>query len=227
MLLYWRRAMGVEGLDGFQPPGLSLLALLLRPDDRLPIRRQNQPCAGIGDLDPVAAGLIDVEEEGLLDRVLVRASLDVDPILEENIRSPQNILAAVECVSEMVETAGRSGMIARIGEVVALVRDRHPHRRFRAVVEHDLFGQPATQIFFEEYPVRLDIDSQTIEVIEAAHVDAARREALRLILQGRLPFGRRLVPFGLVIELDDMAIRVSAAKCRTMAEIAIGPADIE
>src|ERR1700733_13331529 len=109
MLLYWRRAMGVEGLDGFQPPGLSFLALLLRPDDRLPVRRQNQPCAGIGDLDPVAAGLIHIEEESLLDRMLVRAGLDVDAVLEKDIRGPQNVLAAVERISEMVETARRSG----------------------------------------------------------------------------------------------------------------------
>src|SRR5579859_6143030 len=159
-------AMGMEGLDGFQTPRLPLLALLLGPDDRFPVRRQDQPRAGIGDLDPVAARLIDVKKESLLDRMLMRTGFDIDPVLQKNVRGPQNILAAVERVSEMVETARRSGMVARIGEVVTLVRDRHPHRSFGTVVEHDLLRQPASQIFFEENPVGLDVDRQAIEVIE-------------------------------------------------------------
>src|SRR5665213_1257136 len=36
-----RRAVDMEGLDGLQPPGLPLLALLLGPHDRLPVRRQD------------------------------------------------------------------------------------------------------------------------------------------------------------------------------------------
>src|SRR5271156_2222108 len=72
-----RSAVGVEGLDRFQAPGLALLALLLGPDDRLPVRREDEARAGVGDLDPVAAGLVDIEEEGLLDRVLVRTGLDM------------------------------------------------------------------------------------------------------------------------------------------------------
>src|SRR6185436_16801590 len=36
-----RRPMGMERLDCLQPPGLALLALLLGPDDRLPIGRED------------------------------------------------------------------------------------------------------------------------------------------------------------------------------------------
>ena len=64
-------------------------------------------------------------------------------------------------------------------------------------------------------------------MIEPADIDAARRKALRLIFQRGLEFGRRLVPFGLVIEFDDMAVGIAAAKRRTVPEIAIGPADLE
>ena len=64
--------MGMKRLDRLQPPRLALLAFLLGPHDRFPVRRQDQAGAGIGDLDPVAAGLVDVEEECLLDGVLVR-----------------------------------------------------------------------------------------------------------------------------------------------------------
>ena len=64
-------------------------------------------------------------------------------------------------------------------------------------------------------------------MIEAADIDAARRKALRLIFQRGFEFGRRLVPFGLVIEFDDVAVRIAAAERRTVAEIAIGPADVK
>src|ERR1700688_3236144 len=69
MPLHRRSTVGVKGLDRLQPPRLTFLALFLGPDDRLPVRRQNQPCAGVGDLDPVAAGFINVEEKSLLDGV--------------------------------------------------------------------------------------------------------------------------------------------------------------
>jgi len=84
-LSHRRRAVGMERLDRLQPPRLALLALFLGPDDRLPVGRENEAGAGVGDLDAVAAGLVDVEEERLLDRVLVRAGLDVDAVFEKDI----------------------------------------------------------------------------------------------------------------------------------------------
>src|ERR1700748_3027220 len=89
-----RRAVGVKGLDGLQAPALALLALFLGPHDRLPVRRQNQPRARIGDFDPVAAGFVDVEEERLLDGVFVWAGLDIDAVLQKNIGRAQDLLAA-------------------------------------------------------------------------------------------------------------------------------------
>src|SRR5882724_8084623 len=85
--------MRVKRLDRLQPPGLALLAFFLGPDDRLPVRRQNETRPGVGDFDAVAAGLPDIEEEGLLDRVLVRASLDVNAVLEKDIGGAQDFLA--------------------------------------------------------------------------------------------------------------------------------------
>src|SRR6185437_13145851 len=97
-----RRAVGVKRLDRLQPPCLPLLAFLLGPDDRLPIRRQDEARAGIGDFDPVAAGLVDIEEEGLLDGVLVRPGLDVDPVLQEDVGCTQDLLAAVERIGDVM-----------------------------------------------------------------------------------------------------------------------------
>ncbi|MGX1292226.1 hypothetical protein AB7M75_002134 [Bradyrhizobium ottawaense] len=118
-------------------------------------------------------------------------------------------------------------MVERIGEVVALVRHRQPHRRFPPVVEHDLLGEPAAEVILEELAVGLDVHGETVEMIEAADIDAARGEALRLVLQRRLQLGRCLIPFGLVIELDDVAVGVAAAEGRPLPHVAVDPADIE
>ena len=66
---------------------------------------EDQPGAGIGELDPVAGGLPDIEEEGALDGVLVRPGLDVDAVLEEDVGGAQDVLALVDGVGEVVEAA--------------------------------------------------------------------------------------------------------------------------
>jgi hypothetical protein len=54
-----RRAVGMKRLDRLEPPCLPLLSLLLGPYDRLPVGRQDEPGAGVGDFDP----LIEVERD--------------------------------------------------------------------------------------------------------------------------------------------------------------------
>ena len=133
--------MGMETLDGLEAPGLALCALGLGPNDRLPVRGEDEPRAGVGDLDPVAAGFIDVEEEGLLDRMLVRPGLDMHAVLEEDIGRLQDGLAAVQRERDVVEAAAHAMRLARVGEIVALVGGREPHAGFGAVVEHDQLGR--------------------------------------------------------------------------------------
>ena len=101
---YRRRSVGVERLDGLQPPCLPLLALLFAPADRLPIRREDQTGARIHDLDAVAAGLINVEEKALLDGMLVRTGFDVDALFQKNVGGAQNVLAGIHRIREMVES---------------------------------------------------------------------------------------------------------------------------
>ena len=97
--------MGMKRLDGLQSPRLALLALFFGPHDRLPVGREDETGAGVGDFDAVAAGLVDVEEKRLLDGMLVRAGLDIDAVLQEDIGGAQHVLAAVERVGDVVETA--------------------------------------------------------------------------------------------------------------------------
>src|SRR6266576_2419666 len=100
-----RCAVGMKRLDRLQPPRLALLALFFGPHDRLPVGREDETGAGVGDFDAVAAGLVDIEEECLLDGVLVRAGLDIDAVLEKDIGGAQHVLAAVERVGDVMKTA--------------------------------------------------------------------------------------------------------------------------
>src|SRR3954454_25034144 len=147
-----RRAVGMEAFDRLQAPSLALLALLLRPRDRLPVRRQHQTRAGVRHLNAVASGLVDVQEEGLLDRVLMRPGLDEDAVLQEDIRGAQDVLAAVERIGDVVEAALYTMRFARVGEVVALVRAGQPHAGLRAVFEHDALSVAEAEIALEELP---------------------------------------------------------------------------
>src|SRR6266571_4002292 len=141
--------------------------------------------------------------------MLVWAGFDEDSVLEKNIGGAQNVFAAIDGVCDMVEAASRAGMVARVSEIVALVADREPHARFRSIVHHDLFGEPATQVVLEKNAVRLNIDGEAVEMIKPTDVDAASRESLRLILESRAKFRGRFVPFGFIVELDAMPIRVN------------------
>jgi len=94
----------VERFDGLKAPGLAFLAFGFGPANRLPVRSQNQARSGVGDFHAVAAGLIHVQEEGLLDGVFVRAGLDVDAIFEAVVRGDQHLFAAVDRVCDVMET---------------------------------------------------------------------------------------------------------------------------
>src|SRR6476469_5674378 len=64
-------------------------------------------------------------------------------------------------------------------------------------------------------------------MIEPAHIDAARRKPLRLVLERRLLVLWRIIPFGVVIKLDAVAVGILAHEGLAVAEIAVGPTDVE
>ena len=162
-------------------------------------------------LDPVAAGLVGVEEERLLDRVLVRARLHHDPVLEEDVGGAQHVLALVDEEGDVVQPAARSRRVARVGDVVGLLVRREPDPRLGAVVEHDLLGQPQPEVRLAEDAVRAGIEREEVDVVEVSHADAAPGIAVGLVLERRLPLGRRDVALGLVEELEPVAVGIAEA----------------
>ena len=167
---------------------------------------------GIGHLDPVPAGLEHVEEEGLLHGMLVRPGFDRHTGFEEDVGRAQDLLAAIEREGDVVEAAGDAVGFLGEGEVVALVVRRQPHAGFLAGVEFDPLRAAQAQIALEELAAGADIDGQAVEVIDAADVDATGGKALRLVLQRRAELGGRLIPLGVVIELEDVAVGVAEAE---------------
>src|ERR1700736_1366900 len=137
------------------------------------------------------------------------AGFDEDSIFQKNIGGAQNVFAAIHGVSDMVKTSARSRMVARVSEIIALVADRQPHSRFGPIVHHDLLGEAATQVLLKENSVRLDIHSEAIEMIEPTDIDAASREALRLILKRRPQLRRRPIPRRFIIELNFVPIWIA------------------
>ena len=149
------------------------------------------------------------------------------PFFKKNIGSKQNFLARIERVGDVMEAALGAGMIAGIGEVVGFVGRGQPDAGLAAVVHDDALGETEAEIILEEFAAARDIGGKPVPVIDAPHVAAARRETLRLVLQRRFLVRRRVIPFGVVIELDDVAVGILADKGLALAEIAIVPADVE
>ena len=139
--VYRWRAIGMKRLDGFQSPGLAFLSVLLRPRDRFPVGGQNQAGTGVRNFHSVAAGLVDVQKEGLLDGVLMWSRFNVDSAIQKNVRRTQDILTAVHRVGEMMKAAARPRVVGSVRKIVTLVADRQPHAALRAVVQNDLLRQ--------------------------------------------------------------------------------------
>ncbi len=62
-------------------------------------------------------------------------------------------------------------------------------------------------------------------MLEAVNSDASTEMALRLVSHHGLKALRRRVALGLVVELEDMPVRVGEAVGRAMPDVAVGPAD--
>src|SRR4051794_34970730 len=167
------RAVGVEGRDRLQAPGLALGPLGLGPGDRLPVRGVDQPAGGVAQLDAVAAGLVDVEEEGLLDGVLVRAGLDEHAAVQADVGGPQDVLAGVGAERDVVQPPARARPVVGVDEVVGLLVEVRPLAGDDAGVQQDLLGDPGAERVADEVAVAGRVAGQVVDVVEVAHRDAA------------------------------------------------------
>ena len=82
-----------------------------------------------------------------------------------------------------MEAALGAVVVEREGEVVGLVVGGDPGAGLLAAVEHDLLGRAQAQHVLQEVPQLGDVEVEQVQVVEPAHVDAARGEALRLVLE--------------------------------------------
>ncbi len=153
----------------------------------------------------------------------MRSGLDVDAVLEADVGRAQHFLPGVDRVGDVVKPSARAVVVGGEREVVALVRRRHPRARFVAVVEDDHLRRPHAEHVLEEQPQRANVGGEQVQVVEPPHVRAARRKALRLVLERGLQVRRRREPLRLVIDLHPVAVgRVERVRA-PVAEIAIGP----
>ena len=124
-----------------------------------------------------------------------------------------------------METTGHAGIVLGEGNVIGLVGGGHPCACLGAVIQHDLFGQAHAQTLLEKHAGFGHIQHQQVQMVDPAGIAAAGGIFHRLIFQcGPERFGS-LIPFGVVIEFDRVAIGRAGAIGRAVAEIAIGPAD--
>ena len=133
----------MEGFDRFEPPGLPLLTLGLRPSDGFPIRRKDQARAGVCNLDTIAGGFPYVEEERALYGVFVRARFYVDTDFKEDVSRPQDVFALIGGVGNVVESAVAFAVLFSARQIVRLIVDGKPAAAKATVVEEDLFGDAA------------------------------------------------------------------------------------
>ena len=165
------------------------------------------------ELDAVAARLPDVQEERLVDRVLVRARLDVDAVLEEDVGGLEDVLAGVGGEGDVVQAVAVLGPVVGVDDVVGLQAEVEPPRGEPPVVEPDALALAAAERLRDEPAVRLDVLREEVDVVEPAGVDAAAGEGGCLVLQRRLVVGRD-VALGLVVDAPSSARR-GRGTCRS------------
>src|SRR5262245_28593143 len=114
--------------------------------------------------------------------------------------------------------------VARVDQLVRGDRGAHPRARLAAVVELDPLVEPIAERVDAELAVRADVGGEEVDVVEALDRAAAAGVAARHVLQRRPQMRGRLVALALVVELEDMPVRVPEAIRRPASKVAVRPA---
>ena len=153
----------------------------------------------------------------------MRSRLDVDAVLQEDVGGPQDVLALVGGIGDVVEAPFAAAMLFGAGKIIGLVVDGEPAAADAAVVELDHLRDAGPEAGLHEAAKRGDVARQEVQVVEPARGGAG--EGGGGVLQyGTIRFHLRPVPVRLPVDLEQMAERILEAEGAAMAEIAVAPA---
>ena len=141
-----RRAVSMKRLDGFQPPGLAFFSLRLCPDNCLPVWGQNQTRAGVRQLYAVASRLPDIEEEGTLNRMLMRACLNVNAIFQEDVSRAQNLFPRVGGPGHMMQASVTAAVLFGAGQIVSFIIDGEPAAADTTVIQLNRYPAESSRL---------------------------------------------------------------------------------
>ena len=91
------------------------------------------------------------------------------------------------------------------------------------VVELDPLVQAVAEDVLRELAVRAHVGREHVDVVEPLHRRAASDVALRLVPPRRPQMLGRLVPLGLVEELEDVPVGIGEAVRRAVTDVAVDP----
>src|SRR5699024_4613492 len=89
----------------FHAPGLGSSAFGPRPSINAHIRALTQASRGISEFDAITARFPNIKEEGLVDRVFIRAIFNVNAFFKEEVRGLENIFTGVSGKGQVMESA--------------------------------------------------------------------------------------------------------------------------
>ena len=155
----------------------------------------------------------------------MRPGLDEHAVVQADVRGAQDVIPGVGRERDVMQPAGAARPVPRVHQVVALVGEVQPLRGDRAVVEHDLLGDPPAEHVPDEVPAGRYLPGQVVHVVQPPDADAAPRVGLGLVLQRRPELIRWRVPLALPVQLQLVPVRVTEQVRRPDARVAVLPAD--
>ena len=148
-------------------------------------------------------------------------------MLDQEVCGAQHLLARVDPEREVVEPPLRVPGVGDVDQLVPGDREAEPGARLGAVVEDDALVVAVAEHVRRERAARRHVGGEQVDVVEPLDGGPAPGVALRLVAQDGLEVGRWRIPLGLVVELEDVAVRVGEPVGRAVADIAVDPADPE
>ena len=212
----------MKRLHCLQAPRLPFRAVGFRPDDRLPIRIEDQ-IAAARQFHSISARLIKIQKECLSDVVLVRPGFNGHARFDQKIGGAKDFFPAVGKVGKVMKAAPSAAMIPRNRNVVTLIRGAQPGTGFDPVIQNDLLRCAHPQHPVKEFTAGAYVGRKQIHVIETPRADSMQSPPLWLVLETGRRLWRRLEFFRLVINLKGMTIRTMESERGSVQKFIVAP----